>query len=350
MSLTKSLISSLRGQTRFLLKATVTPQFHNQTRNLRILVTRRHRLMYHRAKEHAALDPPPEIRREFLEWNQRAEMFAFSKRLKENMSEDLLKVVFTDWTYLAKERKQREELGMASADLAFTHNGQLADNGRQLMHTFISQYLRYFLPKLPEEGIIAIRDFLLSEESLADMSKQLGTSDLILSEDPFPTPEQMARVLQAFIGGLIQEQGSEHAKKFVIDFILTYLYDQHIFELWDLDARQAVNTILANQQLPPYEPRIIRETGRHTIQPCFAVGLFVNQNMISWSSAETEQEAEEMAAFDALKRWFEIRPGDFVYKYGKESYNLPFDKYAKENVSFKDWSPEKCRSHATAKV
>ena len=309
------------------------------SRGLRTLINRRNRLLYHRAQEHDAFDPGYTPRREHLEWNQRAEMFAFSKRLSENMSEELLGVVFTDKSYLEKERRKREELGILTPETSMESNQSLAEKGRNVTSPFVKQYLRLFLPKLPEEGILALHDFLMHTETLSDMSTALGTSDLILCDTEVPTEEYLSRCLLAFIGGLAQEQGDSHAHKFIIDFILTFLQDKHIFEIWDLeDSRQTLQTILSNEGLGSYEPRLIRETGKNSLEPCFAVGIFVNKEIIAWASAETVAEAEEMAAFEALKKFFEIKPGDFIFRFGKDAYELDYESYKKENMFVKAWT------------
>jgi len=275
-----------------------------------------------------------------MEWNQRAEMFAFSKRLQENMSEEMLGIVFTDVSYMEKEHKKREELGMSVVDPVLQSNERLAEKGRKVMSPFIKQYLRFFLPKLPEEGIAALHDFLLETENVADMSSAMGTSDIILKDSVYPPEDnQLSNCLLAFIGGLSEEQGEKKAQNFIIDFIMSFLQDKQIFEIWDLeDARATLNVILSNQGLPAFEPRLIRETGRNTIEPCFAVGLFVNKKMISWSAAETVKEAEEMAAFEALKTFFEIRPSHYIFKYGVEAYDLDYASFTKENMAVKGWT------------
>ena len=207
------------------------------------------------------------------------------------------------------------------------------------MSPFLKQYLRYFLPKLPEEGIIALHDFLLDQDNLADMSSAMGTTDIILSDTDPPKEEHLSRCLLAFIGGLAEEQGDKHAHKFIIDFILTFLQDKHIFEIWDLkDAKETLRTILSNLGLSSYEPRLIRETGKNSIEPCFAVGIFVDKKMIAWSAAESIPEAEEMAAFDALKRFFEIRPSDFIFRFGPDSYDLNYESFKRENMWVKSWT------------
>lgn len=109
-------------------------------------------------------------------------MYAFGKRLGEDISEENLRVVFTDPSYIEGEKKRREELGTKDAEVVVQSNEELARVGESTMSNFIPKYLRCFLPRLPEEGIIALQKYLLDDSNLAEMSKSLGTYDIILCE------------------------------------------------------------------------------------------------------------------------------------------------------------------------
>lgn len=109
-------------------------------------------------------------------------MYAFGKRLGENISEENLRIVFTDPSYIEAENRRREELGTKDAEVVVQSNQELASLGQSTMSNFIPKYLRCFLPRLPEDGIIALRQYLLDDSNLAEMSKCLGTYDIILCE------------------------------------------------------------------------------------------------------------------------------------------------------------------------
>lgn len=49
------------------------------------------------------------------------------------------------------------------------------------MKEYINIYLETVLPKFPMEGITAVRDYLISESVLANISLHLGTKDIILA-------------------------------------------------------------------------------------------------------------------------------------------------------------------------
>ncbi|KAI1291810.1 39S ribosomal protein L44, mitochondrial [Halotydeus destructor] len=293
-------------------------------------------LMYQRARDHNAMNLQPLKRSEYLEWNLKAELFGFVQRIQERMSEKGVRVAFTDSSYVNEQLKMRSEAGV-EGDVQLEHNSEIAAYGESLMIPFIKSYLRAFLPRLPEEGIRAITEFIVSDGVLADISKWLGTNDIILTSDYSPSTETLAKVVKAVVGTIANENGNEQAHKFITDLIMPYIQDQPILELWNIEfPREVLRTILKNDQLPVYEPRLIRETGRNTIFPCFGIGLYVNKELIGSGAGETLEIAEEMAAYNALERLFGIRPNDFVLKFGPKVHSLKYSEA--ENAPISDWS------------
>lgn len=157
----------------------------------------------------------------------------------------------------------------------------------------------------------------------------------------FPSEPVLSQALKAVAGAIAKESGERNAEKFVIDFIMTYLHDKHIFELWEIpDVRKALTKILSNEALPNYESRLLRSTAMHTIESCFQVGLFVNKQLFGSGSGETVEIAEEMAAYDCLSRMFEIRPNDFVFLFGPKSYELDFEAHSRSHQPLNSWSSQ----------
>lgn len=50
------------------------------------------------------------------------------------------------------------------------------------MKEYIQLYLETVLPKFPVEGVKAVRNYLVNEDTLAHISLHLGTKDIILSD------------------------------------------------------------------------------------------------------------------------------------------------------------------------
>lgn len=88
-----------------------------------------------------------------IDRNFRAELFAFNHRLNEKFSEDSLKIAFTHKSFIDKEVKQRQELGLSDVSVNIKDNNELAEIGQNICFNYIKPYLRHFLPRLPEDGV-----------------------------------------------------------------------------------------------------------------------------------------------------------------------------------------------------
>ena len=83
-------------------------------------------------------------------------MFAFTHRIQEKLSEVGIRTAFTDKSYAELEKEKRADLAGGDDDiplLDLEHNEELAIAGKEVLTPFVKSYLRFFLPRLPEEGI-----------------------------------------------------------------------------------------------------------------------------------------------------------------------------------------------------
>ncbi|CAH0713713.1 unnamed protein product, partial [Brenthis ino] len=240
-------------------------------------------------------------RNTFLEWNLEAELYAFGKRLNEEFDADLLLQAFTDRSYVIKEEMTQKEMEF---DLKMKGNRELADEGEKFMKDYIKIYLETVLPKFPMEGVISVRDYLVSENVLANISLHLGTKDIILAAE-YPVDNQtLANAFKAIVGALIQSSGEEQAAHFVRDFVITQLQDKDVNEFWHLEDPWAILKDLLAKTNSELEPRLIGEVGKNTLLACYRVGLYLDKKMLSSGFGETVEIAKEMAAREALKKIF----------------------------------------------
>jgi len=87
--------------------------------------------------------------------------------------------------------------------------------------------------------------------------------------------------VKALVGALAEDQNQSHAENFVLDFILTYLADKDLLEIWDIpNPGFNLKRILSKERLPAPEARILRESGVGTIEACYVVGIYVNRELI----------------------------------------------------------------------
>ncbi|XP_049879150.1 39S ribosomal protein L44, mitochondrial [Pectinophora gossypiella] len=240
-------------------------------------------------------------RNTFLEWNLEAEIYAFGKRLNEDFDQDLLLQAFTDRSYVIKEEMKQKEMEI---DIKMKDNKTLAEEGEKFMKEYIQLYLEAVLPKFPMEGIAGIKQHLMSEATLSHVSQHLGTKDIILAAEYPVDNYTLAKALKAIIGALVKSSGEESAAHFVRDFVITQLQGQDVNEYWHIEDPWSMLTGLLSNQGVQVEPRLIGETGKHTLLACYRVGLYVDKKMISSGFGETVATAKEMAAREALKKVF----------------------------------------------
>lgn len=121
-------------------------------------------------------------RSSFIEWNYRAELFAFEQRLHEKFDRNLLEQAFVDRSYIILLENRQKEVQIEQPVIEMKDNQELISRGDAILQEYVTSFLRLNLPKFPEAGIIAVRNYLLSEEQLAKISSGLGTVDIILND------------------------------------------------------------------------------------------------------------------------------------------------------------------------
>uniref|UniRef100_T1KY58 Large ribosomal subunit protein mL44 n=2 Tax=Tetranychus urticae TaxID=32264 RepID=T1KY58_TETUR len=277
-------------------------------------------------------------KREWVNWNYDSEIYAFGKRLNEDLSQDELKKIFIDQSYVDEEEKRKKDLGLENVGVTLLSNSELSNKGDSIMKSFTQSYLRFFLPRVPEECISSISHNLCSNQTLSHIGGYIGCKDLIMSPLIDPTEEMIANSVKSLIAVLDETKGSKQCEKFIIDIILPYLHDKDLLAIWDpVDPENKVRKILQNDGLPDFEPRLMRETGRNTIFSCYIVGLYVNKNLIGYGPGETIQVAQEMAAYDALRRFFNLTVSGVRFKFGPAAHNLDYKSKQEANFSIRDW-------------
>ncbi|XP_041971805.1 39S ribosomal protein L44, mitochondrial [Aricia agestis] len=251
-------------------------------------------------------------RNTFAEWNLEAELYAFGKRLNEEFDSDLLLQAFTDHTYVIKEEMKQKEMDI---DLKLRDNRDLADHGEKFISEYVQLYLEVVLPKLPLEGIKSIKNHLMSESTLAHVSANLGTKDIILA-DEYPVDKSvLANTFKALVGALLESSGEERAAHFVRDFLVTQLQGKDVNEYWHIEDPWAMLKGLIEKTGSEVEPRLIGEVGKNTLLACYRVGLYIDKKMLSSGFGETISTAQEMAAREALKKIFATEDNMYPIKF-----------------------------------
>jgi large subunit ribosomal protein L44 len=276
---------------------------------------------------------PKSRRSSHLEWNYPAELYAFSARLGENIPTQLLEEAFTTSGYIEAEKEKQAELNIQDSSLKMKSQQRLLQEGEEVLKGVVVSWLRGAFPALPEEGIQAVRDYLLSEETLANVSFHLGTKDLILSVEYPPLRETFAQTFKAVVGALHSGVSTERAEIFVREILIVQLEGKDINSIWDISNPMLVlSTLLHNMGMQPPEPRLLWQSGPRTLLSSFIVGIYSDKQLIGQFAGETTEVAEEMAARDALRRLFKTT--DCMNPLPVHS---PSNPQSKPNQTIQDW-------------
>lgn len=271
----------------------------------------------------------------FVEWNYDAEIYAFGQRLGENFNTNLLQQALTHRSFVIQEEIKQREVGIEEPVINLPDNGNLVEKGEELISEYIIAFLKLSLKKLPKDGIKAIYKYLMSEEILSNISRNLGTKDIILAAD-FPVENStLATTLKAVVAALFESSGEQKAIEFVRDFICTRLNQLDVFDLWNLEKpMELLEDVCREKKLGEPEPRLIGESAKNTIFSAYQVGIYCNKQLLGTGFGENTDTAIEEAAKDCLRTLTETQSNmtPFNFKMSPEEITKFLNKSPIANV------------------
>ncbi|XP_031149082.1 39S ribosomal protein L44, mitochondrial [Sander lucioperca] len=262
--------------------------------------------------------PPPKPRSQQPHWDYHAEVQAFSSRLHENFSLDVLKTAFINPCYLQAEQERRKGLGVDSGTTALVlkDNVQLSRKGAGFTKSFLTDWCGASFPSLPSEGVESVVGHLTSSAVVTYVARNLGIEDLTMSAE-CPVPDDVLHsTFMAVIGVLQESSGAEQTGLFLRDFLVTQLIGKDLFDMWTvINPMGLLVEELTKRNVPLPEPRLIRSAGASTVLPLYFVGLYSNKKLLAQGPGETLAAAEDEAARVALRKLYGYtenhRPFDF---------------------------------------
>ncbi|NXU58252.1 RM44 protein, partial [Turnix velox] len=275
------------------------------------------------------LEELPRRRSEKPNWDYHAEIQAFSHRLQENFSLDLLKTAFVNSCYIEREEARRRELGIDKEMVALNleDNSKLAEQGKSLSRSYLRRCFEGAYPELPAEGVGALVDFLTGQELVAYVAQNLSVQDLTLCRE-FPVPaDVLQRTFFAVIGALLDSSGPEKTEIFVRDFFVPQLIGKDLFEIWEVvNPMGLLVEELTKRNISSPEPRITRQLGVSTVLPLYFVGLYCDKKIIAEGPGETLLAAEEEAARVALRKLYGYTENRRPWDYSKPKQGLAAER------------------------
>lgn len=265
--------------------------------------------------------PEPERPRSvWSNWNYDSEIFALGKRLNEDLNSSLIRQAFINSSYAISQKTKLQELGVEFDDSL--NNAVLALEGEKICKNYIRAVFSFWYPKFPQEGVDSLIDYLLESEKLAEILKNIGAKDLVMTEE-FPIHEKSLETCFYALVRVIGEEDVVRAHLFVNDFVLTQLIGKDINEIWTVENPMGLLVEELKKQGTTSLPvsRLLWSTGATHPTGAFVVGIYVDKKFLSKGSGETIDIAEEMAARDALRR---------MYGTGEDSAPIPYGDKARK--------------------
>lgn len=306
----------------------------NQVRNMRKSFAQVSKAMRIRRE----LLGPDKLRKrsDWYGWDYDSELYAFSKRLHENITSETMRCIFVHDSYIHMEEQKRKEMSVSDIQINLKSNTDLSARGEDILKNFLSRYLRAVFRFMPEEGICAVYRYLTSCDVLSHISYNIGTKDLIFSAEYPPNNETLSVTLKAVIGGIAIDDSIARAETFILDFVCPQLIGKDVLEIWEINnPLQVLNSILQKQGREATESRLVFESGRNSLEAVYHVALYSNKQFLGRGVGETLNFAEEMAAYDVLRKLFRLNESKDPLPFGKKARSMDF-KSEKANVSLND--------------
>lgn len=255
-------------------------------------------------------------RTSFTDWNPSAELFAFSKRLSEDFQLPVLQQAFIHASYITQETGKQKEIGIEDPALDVKDNQTLIDSGTRLLNTYVSNFVAQKLTTAPAPLKSSVTEYLVSNEVLAKLAKNLGATELILSSE-FPVQEEtLANTFRAIVAALAESSGEERTNKFIHDFVCTTLSQLDWTELWKVENPfQELEKLCASTKLAPPEARLIGSCGTNTLLASYNVGIYCDKKMIGSGFGENVDIAIAEASADALRGLYKMRTHQQMVKF-----------------------------------
>ncbi|EAT40081.1 AAEL008175-PA [Aedes aegypti] len=261
------------------------------------------------------------------DWNYKAEIFAFGKRLSEQFDTAVLQQAFTHRSFIAQEEQRQVDVGIEKPELGLKDNRELVQLGERLIEEYVEAFVLTALPRLPNEGIRSIVSGLTSQEKLANVSKHLGTKDIILAAEFPVTDSLLADTFCAVVGALQKSSGDERAFLFVRDFVCTQLSQQDVNDYWTIESPlDLLREYCKEKKLGEPEPRSIGLVGKNTLLAAHRVGIYCNKQFVGSGYGEDIDTAIDEAARDCLRQLFgtelNMKPIDFGLQLADVAKNM----------------------------
>src|SRR3989344_210952 len=200
--------------------------------------------------------------------------------------EELLGFTFKDKSIIQNAFIHRSYLNEARENL--NSNERLEFLGDSILSFIVSKYLYATFPDLPEGELTSLRSYL-------KLSK--GEAESNGSENP----SLLADTFEALLGAIFIEHGLPKVEKVIDKFFLPKL-PLIIAHKTYKDSKSTLQEIVQEKTRTSPAYKVLKEIGPDHAKT-FTVGVYQNDKLLGTVTGKSKQEAEQMAAGDALEKW-----------------------------------------------
>lgn len=210
-------------------------------------------------------------------------------------------------------------------DTALTHRSALNEKGNNssesnerleflgdaVLELIATEFLYRKFPKEPEGTLTAYRSALVKTTSLAEVATKLGLGEqLKMSKGEEATggrnnPSLLADTLEAVIGALYLDQGTEAVITFLNEHLFTSLdniLEQRLYK----DPKSELQERVQAQGLETPSYQVVSEAGPDHSKE-FTVAVYVGTTLIGQGQGKSKQQAQQAAAQEALEKYPEVK-------------------------------------------
>jgi ribonuclease-3 len=209
-------------------------------------------------------------------------------------NKSLLEQAFTHRSYLNEHR-----------DLKTGHNERLEFLGDAVLELIVTEYLFQKYSDSNEGELTAYRSALVNAITLSDAAQKIGMNEYLLlskgeSKDLGRARQIiLANTMEALIGSIFLDAGYESAKYFISKYIFSLIEKIVEDKTW-LDAKSKFQEqAQENEGITPLYKTIKEEGPDHDKK--FTVGVYLGKEKVAEGDGKSKQEAEQLAAQEALK-------------------------------------------------
>ena len=209
-------------------------------------------------------------------------------------NKNLLKQAFTHRSYLNEHR-----------DTEIAHNERLEFLGDAVLELIVTEYLYAKFLDQTEGDLTSYRSALVKAETLSEEAQKIGMNDyLLLSKGEAKDTGRarqiiLANTIEALIGAIFIDQGYDMAKYFISKYIF-HLIDAIVLNQAWIDAKSKFQEqAQENEGITPLYKTVKEEGPDHDKK--FTIAVYLGKNLVAEGNGKSKQEAEQMAASEALK-------------------------------------------------